>query len=79
VALMKGTNMVEQIERLEDQLQAIKWVVRSPQPVGRAKRPPTQSIVTRTAGLLQGRLPEGRAYQRRLRREWEQRLKREAP
>ncbi|MDP3723216.1 MAG: hypothetical protein Q8R91_06960 [Candidatus Omnitrophota bacterium] len=37
-----------------------------------------RSIVTQTAGLLRGRLPEGRVYQRRLRREWEQQLKRRA-
>ena len=75
---MKAITVVEQIERLEDQLQAVKWAMRPPQPVGRPKRPSTPSIVSQTAGLLRGRLPQGRVYQRRLRGEWEQRLKREA-
>lgn len=72
---MKVMTMVEQIERLEDQLQAVKWAVRLPQPVSRATRPTPQRIVSQTAGLLKGRLPPGRVYERRLRREWEHRLK----
>ena len=74
---MKEASVVEQIERLEDELQAVKWMVR---PLGLSKpanRPPAVSIVTQTAGLLRGRLPTGRTYQRRLRREWEARLARE--
>ena len=74
---MKTINVVEQIERLEDQLQAVKWAVRSPQMVSRITPPTARSIVAQTAGLLRGRLPQGRTYQRRLRHEWERRLKRE--
>ena len=74
---MKTSTMVEQIERLEDHLQAIKWVVRSPRAIGRIRRSTPHSIVTQTAGLLRGRLPAGRTYQRRLRHEWERRLKAE--
>lgn len=74
---MKAVTVVEQIERLEDQLQAIKWAVRPMQFVGRIKRGDGQSIVSRTAGLLRGRIAEGRLCQRQLRREWERRLERE--
>lgn len=74
---MKDTT-VEHLERLEDQLQALKWTVRLPVPGGRVRRrPDAQSIVTQTAGLLRGRLPSGVDHQRRLRREWERRLARE--
>ena len=66
---MKAITVVEQIERLEDQLQAIKWAVRLPQPIGRVRHHANQSIVAQTAGLLRGRLPQGAVYQRRLRRE----------
>ena len=75
---MKTTTVVEQIERLEDQLQAVKWAVRPFQSGGRIKAAAIQSIVSHTAGLLRGRLPQGRVYQRRVRREWERRLHREA-
>ena len=77
---MKPEPVVEQLERLEDQLQAIKWAIRWPRPPhGRAPHLTTESIVARTAGLLQGRLPDGRTYQRRLRREWGARLAHEIP
>ena len=68
---MKDAGFVERIERLEDQLQAIKWAVQRPYVAPRHERPATASIVDQTAGLLRGRLPQGMAYQRRLRREWE--------
>lgn len=74
---MKTQSMVEQLERLEDQLQAVKWTVRTSQPISRFKPHAIRSIVTQTAGLLRGRLPQGPVTQRRLRREWEQRFKRE--
>ncbi|MBI4596866.1 MAG: hypothetical protein HY737_00510 [Candidatus Omnitrophica bacterium] len=74
---MKAINVIDQLERLEDQLQAIKWSVRLPQPMIRISHRHAPSIVSRTAGLLRGRLPTGRIYQRRIRREWELRLKRE--
>ena len=73
---MKAPNVVEHLERLEDQLQAIKWEVRSLQPVGITHTSPL-SIVTKTAGLLRGRVPQGRTYQRRVRSEWERRFSRE--
>lgn len=77
---MKNPSAVDQIERLEDDLQAIKWIVRPLTLVGRGHhRPSTQSIVAQTAGLLRGRLPPGRTHQRRLRQEWEHRFQREAP
>ena len=75
---MKAPTISEQIERLEDQLQAVKWAVRPLQPIRRIQRPALRSIVSQTAGLLRGRLPEGRVYERKLRAEWERRLKREA-
>jgi len=75
---MKTSTMVEHIERLEDQLQALKWLVKFPQTPRRLGRSFAQGIVAETAGLLRGRLPNGRTYQRRLRREWESRFKRES-
>lgn len=74
---MKGMTVVEQIERLEDQLQVLKWTVRLPAPRGRTSHLGGPSVVSQTAGLLRGRLPRGVTYQRRLRGEWESRLKRE--
>jgi hypothetical protein len=71
---MKPVSVVEQIERLEDQLQAIKWAVRIARTAGRTKRGMRSSIVSQTAGLLRGRLPQGPVYQRRLRAEWERRF-----
>jgi hypothetical protein len=75
---MKDLPAVAYLERLEDQLQALKWVVWTPPSKRRVHLAATQSIVAQTAGLLRGRLPPGRAYQRRIRREWEQRFSREA-
>jgi len=75
---MKGVRTIEQLERLEDQLQVIKWTLRLSPPIRRGNRQRTKSIVTRTAGLLRGRLPQGRVYQRQLRQEWERRLTHEA-
>lgn len=75
---MKAVTVVEQIERLEDQLQAIKWTMRFPRSVGRRRSTARKSIVSQTAGLLCGRLPQGRIYQRQLRQEWERRHKHEA-
>lgn len=74
---MKTTTMLDQVERLEDQLQAVKWTIRVGRPVTRITSRSLTSVVTRTAGLLRGRLPQGRLLQRRLRREWERRVKRE--
>lgn len=73
---MKDANVVEHIERLEDQLQAVKWLVKRPRFVSRRGQPSTPSIVEETAGLLRGRVPSGVVYERRLRREWETRLRR---
>jgi len=73
-----ANNLVEQIERLEDQLQVMKWVIKRPRPLPRQGHPPTPSVVDQTAGLLRGRLPQGVVYQRRLRREWDARLHRRA-
>lgn len=75
---MKDLPAVDYLERLEDQLQTLKWVVGTPSPKRRERLPTTSSIVAQTAGLLRGRLPGGKAYQRGIRREWEQRLHREA-
>ena len=73
---MKAPNVVEHLERLEDQLQAIKWEVRSLRPVGITRISPP-SIITKTAGLLRGRVSPGRTHQRRARSEWERRFSRE--
>ena len=75
---MKAVNTVEQLERLEDQLQAFKWAWKPPRFVGRLTGTTMRSIVAQTAGLLRGRLPNGRGYERRLRREWEQNTKQRA-
>lgn len=74
---MKVTTMLDQVERLEDQLQAIKWAVGPSLSRGRVPVSTGRSVVSQTAGLLRGRLPSGVTYQRRLRREWELRLKRQ--
>ncbi len=65
--------IVEHIERLEDQLQAMKWVVTRPRLRLHEGRTLPLGIVAQTAGLLRGRLPRGVVYQRRLRREWDTR------
>lgn len=74
---MKTPTTLDQVERLEDQLQAVKWTLRISHPVTRVESRPLTSVVTRTAGLLRGRLQQGRAIQHNLRREWERRHKRE--
>ena len=75
---MRSVTTIAQVERLEDQLQAIKWTLRLPRTTRGGQRGGAQHIVSRTAGLLRGRVPTGMTYQHRLRREWEHRLRREA-
>ncbi len=75
---MKHINVADQLERLEDQLQVIKWALQPPQLLSRLGGQKRPSIVTRTAGLLRNRLPQGHIFQRRLRRQWDARLRREA-
>lgn len=66
------TKVMQEVELLEDRLQAVKWSL----PVAAYARPggrltPQQSIVARTAGMLRGRVPSGVVYERRVRHEWQ--------
>jgi len=61
------TALRERIEKLEEELQKLKWVF-----VPRLSKP---SIVDLSKGILGSKFPRGVKYQRRIRKEWEKRMK----
>ena len=76
---MTRIRTLQQAQALEERLQLVKWTVLLP-PIRFArlkmKKYPHDGIVSQTAGLLGKRFPRGVTYERRMRQQWEERLRR---
>ena len=72
---MPNLKALQEVEALEEQLQAVKWTLSAPaMRLHEASR--IAGIVSRTAGLLGKRVPRGVLYEKRLRRRWRSRSQR---
>jgi len=66
--LMKNqTKLRERIERLEEEIQKLKWIS-----VPKISKP---SVVDMSRGILGSKFQKGVEYQRKMRKQWEQRMK----
>ena len=61
------TKLRERIERLEEEIQKLKWIS-----VPRILKP---SVVDMSRGILGSKFQKGVEYQRKIRKQWEQRMK----
>ena len=68
IKLVPSAPWLEEVEAVEEQLEALKLAAWRPV---RAQRSRASTIVQSTAGLLGKRMPPGPLYERRLRRAWE--------
>jgi hypothetical protein len=64
----KSVEIRQRIEKLEEELQKIKWDIS----FGKILK---ESIVDLTKGILGSKFEKGVKYQRRIRKEWEKRMK----
>jgi hypothetical protein len=65
----KSAEIRERIEKLEEELQKIKWDISF-------SRVLKESVVDLTKGILGSKFEKGVKYQRRIRKDWEKRIKR---
>ncbi|MBU4298469.1 hypothetical protein KJ636_00265 [Patescibacteria group bacterium] len=64
----KTQELRQKIEKLEEEIQAIKWDISVPKVLKR-------SIIDLSKGILGSKFEKGVEYQRRIRKEWERRMK----
>jgi hypothetical protein len=67
--LTKSAEIRQRIEKLEEELQKIKWDISF-------SRVLKESIVDLTKGILGSEFEKGVKYQRKVREDWEKRMKR---
>jgi len=65
----KNAEIRQRIERLEEELQKIKWDISFREIF-------KKSIVDSTKGILGSKFEKGVKYQRKIRKDWEKRMKR---
>ena len=63
-----SSRWLKEVEAVEEELEAMKLDVWR---LSKNMRPSPSNVVRSTAGLLEGRVPPGRVYERRLRSGWE--------
>lgn len=71
---MTTIKTLEQIENLEEHLQAIKWSLFT-LPSYKKRGHKISSVVKSTMGLLEKRYPKGTIFENRIRSSWKKRFK----